>query len=506
MSIYAGTQRLRSTTSPSATCSRFETELLDFVRSPPRRAAEHDPRHRRAARGRRWQRRHRLQGAVPRRLRRATTTVPIQRRRPTPRREGSPATSAAADRRSETYGRWSGADPASTDQDRPVDEEDHARDGAHRGEPHRAGAGARARRAAVRRRDHRGRRATSPSRRAAVDEPAAHAARRGAHGRAHRDRRRPRPVRWLQLARCCAPPSATCASRAAAGREYALVTVGRKAEGYFRFRDVPDRRRASPASATARRTRTRGAVAAAVVEPVPRRRDRPRRARLHRFVSAGTPGGRRRAAHAARDPTSADGRRRRADRGDAGAAERTSSSRARRRSSTRCCPRYAESRVFAALLNAAASEHAARQRAMKAATDNADELIPASAAVMNRARQDAITTEIMEIVGGAEALGSGRRRSRRLRRARRRALRHDRSNHQEHEHDHDRNRRAQDRAQGRAGRRDRRPRRRRRVPARRAARDQLRARDGRRARGRDDHRHRRGRAADRRRPRAARSA
>jgi F-type H+-transporting ATPase subunit gamma len=67
-------------------------------------------------------------------------------------------------------------------------------------------------------------------------------------------------------------------------------------------------------------------------------------------------------------------------------------------------PRYAEARLFAALLNAAASEHAARQRAMKAATDNADELITSLTRVMNRARQDAITTEIMEIVGGAEAL------------------------------------------------------------------------------------------------------
>ncbi|HEX5613907.1 MAG TPA: F0F1 ATP synthase subunit gamma [Acidimicrobiia bacterium] len=67
-------------------------------------------------------------------------------------------------------------------------------------------------------------------------------------------------------------------------------------------------------------------------------------------------------------------------------------------------PRYADARVYAALLNAAASEHAARQRAMKAATDNAEELITTLTRVMNRARQDAITTEIMEIVGGAEAL------------------------------------------------------------------------------------------------------
>jgi F-type H+-transporting ATPase subunit gamma len=71
-------------------------------------------------------------------------------------------------------------------------------------------------------------------------------------------------------------------------------------------------------------------------------------------------------------------------------------------------PRYVEARLYAALLNAAASEHAARQRAMKSATDNADELIKNLSIVMNRARQDSITTEIMEIVGGAEALGSGK--------------------------------------------------------------------------------------------------
>lgn len=66
--------------------------------------------------------------------------------------------------------------------------------------------------------------------------------------------------------------------------------------------------------------------------------------------------------------------------------------------------RYIESRLFSALLDASASEHANRQRAMKAATDNAEELIVKLSRQMNRARQDAITTEIMEIVGGAEAL------------------------------------------------------------------------------------------------------
>ena len=68
-------------------------------------------------------------------------------------------------------------------------------------------------------------------------------------------------------------------------------------------------------------------------------------------------------------------------------------------------PRYVEARLFAALLDGAASEHASRQRAMKAATDNAEELIVKLSRAMNRARQESITTEIMEIVGGAEALG-----------------------------------------------------------------------------------------------------
>ncbi len=67
-------------------------------------------------------------------------------------------------------------------------------------------------------------------------------------------------------------------------------------------------------------------------------------------------------------------------------------------------PRYAEARLFAAMLDASASEHAARQRAMKSATDNAEELIKVVARQMNRARQESITNEIMEIVGGAEAL------------------------------------------------------------------------------------------------------
>lgn len=70
----------------------------------------------------------------------------------------------------------------------------------------------------------------------------------------------------------------------------------------------------------------------------------------------------------------------------------------------RLIPSWLEAEVLTAMLEAAASEQASRQRAMKAATDNADELIKNLRRIMNRARQDAITTEIMEIVGGAEAL------------------------------------------------------------------------------------------------------
>ena len=69
-------------------------------------------------------------------------------------------------------------------------------------------------------------------------------------------------------------------------------------------------------------------------------------------------------------------------------------------------PRYVESRLFAAMLDGAASELSSRQRAMKSATDNAQELIIKLSRKMNQARQDAITTEIMEIISGAEALGA----------------------------------------------------------------------------------------------------
>jgi len=75
---------------------------------------------------------------------------------------------------------------------------------------------------------------------------------------------------------------------------------------------------------------------------------------------------------------------------------------------TELAPKALESEIFSALLEGAASFHTSQQRAMAAATDNADELARTLTRIMNRARQDSITTEIMEIVGGAEALRSGK--------------------------------------------------------------------------------------------------
>ena len=73
----------------------------------------------------------------------------------------------------------------------------------------------------------------------------------------------------------------------------------------------------------------------------------------------------------------------------------------------RLLPRYVEASIFGYLLDASASEHAARRRAMKAATENAEELVRVLSREANQARQAEITTEISEIVGGAEALTRG---------------------------------------------------------------------------------------------------
>ena len=71
-------------------------------------------------------------------------------------------------------------------------------------------------------------------------------------------------------------------------------------------------------------------------------------------------------------------------------------------------PKYVNARLFSALLQSAASELAARQRAMKSATDNAEELIRKYTRLANQSRQAEITQEISEIVGGVEALASAK--------------------------------------------------------------------------------------------------
>ena len=72
-------------------------------------------------------------------------------------------------------------------------------------------------------------------------------------------------------------------------------------------------------------------------------------------------------------------------------------------------PVYIESRIFNAMLQSAASEHAARQKAMKSASDNADKLIKDYTRLANNARQSEITQQISEIVGGADALSSAKK-------------------------------------------------------------------------------------------------
>ena len=194
----------------------------------------------------------------------------------------------------------------------------------------------------------------------------------------------------------------------AQGRETAIVTVGRKPEGYFRFRDYPIS--ASFGGFTQNPTyEDAREVAAAVIGPFQTGELDLVQLTYTRFISAGRqevviepllPLPSADAAGPTRNELTLGARR----------AERVLRVRARARGDPRCAPpalrRSAHLRGVAQRRRVGAR---ARQRAMKAATDNADELIHVLSRVMNRARQEQITTEIMEIVGGAEALESERR-------------------------------------------------------------------------------------------------
>ena len=183
-----------------------------------------------------------------------------------------------------------------------------------------------------------------------------------------------------------------------AGRNYLLVTIGKRAEGYFRFRGYQIE--AAFGGFTERPTYEHAREIAAVVTDLFGSRAEEIQLAYTRFISMGTqqvtvrrflpletelPDG---------EPI-ADG--------STAQFEFEPSSGAVLEA---LLPRYVESRLFAALLDAAASELSARQRAMKSATDNAQDLITRLSRKMNQARQEAITTEIMEIIGGAEALSA----------------------------------------------------------------------------------------------------
>jgi F-type H+-transporting ATPase subunit gamma len=190
------------------------------------------------------------------------------------------------------------------------------------------------------------------------------------------------------------------------GRDYALYVVGRKAEGYFRYRNFriaeaftgfSDRPTYEDARSIGRVV-TKAFVDEEVdmVELV-----------YTRFISAGSQEVVRRPLVPLEREVMAGGDGRPDENPDGTVAASYEFEPSPDSILDALLPRYIEARIYAALLNAAASEHAARQRAMKSATDNADDLITRLTRVMNRARQDAITTEIMEIVGGAEALRAG---------------------------------------------------------------------------------------------------
>jgi F-type H+-transporting ATPase subunit gamma len=189
-------------------------------------------------------------------------------------------------------------------------------------------------------------------------------------------------------------------AREANGQETVLVAVGRKAEGYFRFRGTPVETSAAGFSDNPAYENAREVSAHVIAGYEAGSIDRVQIV-YTRFISAG----RQEVVLEQLLPLDipADETPKTSDEPSADYEFEPSPEELLER----LLPRYAESRVYAALLNAAASEHAARQRAMKAATDNAEDLILTYTRRMNRARQDAITTEIMEIVGGAEALSQG---------------------------------------------------------------------------------------------------
>ncbi len=184
-----------------------------------------------------------------------------------------------------------------------------------------------------------------------------------------------------------------------AGRESKLFVVGKKAQTYFRFRGVPTEGAFLGVTDQPRYEQARE-IAAAVAAAFTDETVDAVQLVYTQFLSAGT----QRVVVRRLMPLDSSTLEEARQSGDEGPSASYEFEPDPSTILEHLLPRYAEARLFAALLDASASEHAARQRAMKSATDNAEELIKTLSRAMNRARQDAITTEIMEIVGGAEAL------------------------------------------------------------------------------------------------------
>jgi F-type H+-transporting ATPase subunit gamma len=273
-----------------------------------------------------------------------------------------------------SHGRWSGAHSSWTHSQRPGNEEDHARHGTHRGITHRQGATARCRCRALQRADHRGRKAD-----------------RGLCGGYNSGVQR--------------ATEGSVKEDVLAGKSYSLVTVGRKAEGYFKFRGYNIAASYGGFSDSPTYAQARAIGEDVVARFVAGEFDRVELV-YTRFISAGSQEVVLRPL-VPLDRSTVEGGDGKADNADGTTADYEFEPDPGTILDT-LLPRYVEARIYAALLNAAASEHAFRQRAMKSATDNAEELIKNLSRIMNRARQDSITTEIMEIVSGAEALSGGK--------------------------------------------------------------------------------------------------
>ncbi|MDQ3569859.1 MAG: F0F1 ATP synthase subunit gamma [Actinomycetota bacterium] len=190
----------------------------------------------------------------------------------------------------------------------------------------------------------------------------------------------------------------------AKGRDYSLVLVGKKAESYYRFRgyEIDASFTGMSEKPTYEDART---VATAVSEPFEEGDIDLVRLVYTRFLSVGT----QRVAVRQLLPLDTEALAEDADDDEDGPEAAYEFEPTPTEILERLLPRYVEARLYAAMLEASASELAARQRAMKAASDNAGELIDNLNRDMNRARQATITTEIMEVVGGAEALRGGKK-------------------------------------------------------------------------------------------------